>query len=156
MDPLTDAKQTAALIWHYSQHSAQYRADFVSISLMLAVTLLSGWLLEFFWPKDRLRPTSKAGAFFGLFQAFLYSTIWLYISYRSLHSGQIRCLYRRCTGARFFGTDHRFHSASEHLLSLGATPVAFWHSYFVLFILSLPLISWFFVCVRALRETPLR
>lgn len=141
--------------FHYRENAADYTMDPIGIGLIFSITLLSGWLAEFFWPRDSLRPTSVRGALMGAIQSSFYSALLLYYSFNCLSSGTIRCFgrgrrYRGC-GVEFFD-GNSFRESTENLLSLGYTPHAFWFQYFFVFCITLVFLAWFFVCVRAIRE----
>lgn len=121
-----------------------YSADPIGMILLFSLTLATGWLLQFFWPKARLRPQSRSGAWLGLVQAALYSCLAFYISYQVLIAGQIKCLgkARRCPSSFY---------EDEGWISIVVHPLSFWATYLYIFLVSVIFLAWFFVCARSIN-----
>lgn len=141
MDPTQNSLDEMFSMW---QRVGTYSPDSVGIGLIFALTLATGWLCQFFWPKVKLRPQSSLGAWFGLVQAAFYSSLSFYVSYQVILTGQIKCLRKARQCPRSFYEDEGWISVVVH-------PVSFWTAYFYIFLLSVIFIAWFFVCARSIR-----
>ena len=136
-------------IYLMHQRIRTYSAEPIEVGLIFLVTLVTGWLGQFFWPQEKWRPLSSSLAWFGAVQAAMFSGLSLYISYQVLIAGQIRCLVkaRRCPRSMF--VDERWISVVVH-------PFSFWMTYFYIFLISVILIAWFFVCVQSIKACRVR
>src|SRR3546814_299115 len=95
MDPTQASIEELYLMY---QRVKTYSADPIGMGLLFSLTLATGWLCQFFWPRAKLRPRSSSGAWLGLVQAAIYTGLTFYTSYQVLITGKIKCLRkaRRC------------------------------------------------------------